>query len=241
MQTKQQLRDRIWETLQHRGVVRFPGAVGRIPNFEGAAEAAQLACRLQVWQGAGVLKCNPDSPQLPLRRAALREGKTIYMAVPRLRQERCFIELDPRRLGQRAGDAATIRGAFKYGRPVTVDELRCIDLVICGSVAVNRGGARVGKGGGYSDLEYALALAAGKLSRDTPILTTVHPLQLVEEAIPREVHDIPVNYVVTPEELIETRTSLPRPDGIYWKLLPAEKMEAIPALRKMIALLRNLA
>jgi len=233
--TKQELRERIWEALQRRGVARFPGAVGRIPNFDGATRAAELVRRLQVWQQARAIKCNPDSPQLPLRQAALRGGKTIYMAVPRLRQERCFIELDPQRLGRRASAAATIRGAFKYGRPVTVDELRCIDLVVCGSVAVNRGGARVGKGGGYSDLEYALALAAGKLSRDTPILTTVHPLQVVEEAIPREVHDIPVDYIVTPEEVIETHTSLPRPESIYWKLLPPEKIEAIPALRRMAA------
>lgn len=62
-----------------------------------------------------------------------------------------------------------------------VDELRPIDRVIWGSVAVNRGGARVGKGGGYSDLEYALAFAAGKLSGDTPILTTIHALQLIDE------------------------------------------------------------
>lgn len=235
MTTKQEIRDRVWDILQRRGVARFPGAVGRIPNFDGATQAAELARRLQVWHQASVLKCNPDSPQLPLRQAALREGKTLYMAVPGLRQERCFIELDPRRLGQRAGAAATIRGAFKYGRSVTFDELRPIDLVICGSVAVNREGARVGKGGGYSDLEYALAFAAGKLSRDTPILTTVHSLQLIAETIPREVHDIPVDYMVTPEEVIETRTSLPRPEGIYWKLLPPEKIEAMPALRRIAA------
>jgi 5-formyltetrahydrofolate cyclo-ligase len=239
--TKQQIRDRIWETLQRRGVALFPGAVGRIPNFDGATQAAELALGLRVWRQASALKCNPDSPQLPLRRAALREGKTLYMAVPRLRQERCFIELDPDRLGPRADAAATIRGSFRYGRQVTVDELRPIDLVVCGSVAVNRGGARLGKGGGYSDLEYALAFAAGKLSSDTPILTTVHSLQLIEEDIPREVHDIPVDYIVTPEGVIETQTSLPRPEGIYWKLLPPEKIDAIPALRKMAAHLPDLA
>lgn len=174
-----------------------------------------------------------------MRQAALREGKTIYMAVPRLRQKRCFIDLDPERLGRRAGAAATIRGSFRYGRSVTVDELQPVDLMICGSVAVNREGARVGKGG-YSYLEYALAFAAGELSSDTPILTTVHPLQLIEEAIPREVHDIPVDYIVTPEQVIETHTSLPRPEGIYWKLLPSEKIEAIPAIREMAAHLSDL-
>jgi 5-formyltetrahydrofolate cyclo-ligase len=240
VQTKQQIRECIWETLQRRGVVRFPGAVGRIPNFDGATQAVVLVRRLQVWHRASVLKCNPDSPQLSLRQAALREGKTVYMAVPRLRQERCFIELDPQRLGRRASAAATIRGAFRYGRQVTVDELRPIDLVVCGSVGVNRSGARIGKSGGYSDLEYALALGAGKLASDTPVLTTVHALQLIDEDIPREVHDIPVDYIVTPQEVIETHTSLPRSEAIYWKLLPPEKLEAIPALRKMAAYLPHL-
>jgi 5-formyltetrahydrofolate cyclo-ligase len=102
------------------------------------------------------------------------------------------------------------------------------------------GAARAGKGSGYSDLEHALAFTVGKLSRDTPILTTVHSLQLIEEAIPREVHDIPVDYIATREQVIETHTSLPRPKGIYWKLLPPEKIEAIPALRRMAAHLPDL-
>jgi len=96
------------------------------------------------------------------------------------------------------------------------------------------GAARAGKGG-YSDLEYALAFTAGSLSSDTPSLTTVHPLQLIEEAIPRVVHDIPVDYIATREQVIETHTSLPRPKGIYWKLLAPEKIETIPALLKMVA------
>lgn len=239
MTSKQEIRERIWESMQRRGVARFPGAVGRIPNFDGAPQAAELVRGLEVWQRARVLKCNPDSPQLPLRRAALREGKTVYMAVPRLREERCFIELDPERLGRRASSAATIRGAFTHGRLVTVDELKPVDLVVCGSVAVNPEGARLGKGGGYSDLEYALAFASGKLSSDTPILTTVHRLQLIEEMIRRVVHDIPVDYIVTPERILETHTRLPRPEGIYWDLLPPDKIEAIPTLRAMAARYRR--
>jgi hypothetical protein len=50
-----------------------------------------------------------------------------------------------------------------------------------------------------------------------------------------------VDYIVTPQEVIETHTSLPRPQGIYWKLLPQEKMEAMPALRAMAAHLPDLS
>ena len=53
-------------------------------------------------------------------------------------------------------------------------ELQPVDLVVCGSVAVNREGARVGKGGGFSDLELALLVEAGLIGPETVVATTVH-------------------------------------------------------------------
>jgi hypothetical protein len=44
-------------------------------------------------------------------------------------------------------------------------------------------------------------------------------------------HDIPLSAIVTPDEIIEIESHLPRPGGIYWKILPAEKIEAIPVLK----------
>lgn len=226
---KAKVREQVWALLEKRGVARFPGARGRIPNFVGAERCAEQLEKIEAWQKARVLKVNPDSPQTAIRRRALEEGKTIYMAVPRLRQEKCFLELDPRRL-PRPGKAASIRGASQYGRPVGLEEMPRVDLVVCGSVVVNRRGERLGKGGGYSDLEFALGREAGLLSEATPILTTVHPLQLVEEELPWRPHDIPVDYIVTPEEVIRTRPARRRPPGILWDFLDEEKIAAIPIL-----------
>ena len=61
---------------------------------------------------------------------------------------------------------------------------------------------------------------------------TVHPLQIVREALPWRVHDIPVDYIVTPEEIIRTEPVHPRPRGILWEFLPEEKIAAIPILRQ---------
>jgi 5-formyltetrahydrofolate cyclo-ligase len=111
-------------------------------------------------------------------------------------------------------------------------EVQTIDLIICGSVAVNRQGARVGKGGGYSDLEFALLTEEKKVGLHTPIVTSVHPLQIINGQIPMTEHDIPLSAIVTPSEIIEVSSTPPRPKGIYWEMLPAEKITAIPVLKK---------
>ena len=231
---KQKLRERIWTLLERRHVARFPFLVtGRIPNFLGAEQAAARAAALPEWQSARRLKCNPDAAQRALRLRALREGKIVFMAVPRLTDERCFLRLDPTRLGTRLAQAATIKGAAQLGEPVTPKELGHIDLVVAGSVAVNTRGARVGKGGGYSDLEFALARAAGAVDARTPVLTTVHALQVLNADIPMTPHDVPVDLVVTPERVIRTRTSFAKPEGIRRQELSAEQLEAMPVLRQL--------
>ena len=85
---------------------------------------------------------------------------------------------------RRAALAASIAGACRYGRAVSPREMRPVDLVVCGSVGVGRDGARLGKGGGYCDLEYGLLREEGKVRESTPILTTVHPLQILDRAHP---------------------------------------------------------
>jgi 5-formyltetrahydrofolate cyclo-ligase len=70
-------------------------------------------------------------------------------------------------------------------RKVGVEEMQPVDLIICGSVAVNRRGVRLGKGAGYSDIELALLQEAGLMRPETTIVTTVHPLQVVNRVTPR--------------------------------------------------------
>src|SRR5262245_20369071 len=133
--TKDAIRHKVWTRVTAAGVARFPGAHGRIPNFVGAERAAKLLTQLTIWKRAKVVKFDLAAPQMALRRAALRDGKIIYLTVPGLRSERCFLELDPARLSGLAWRAASLRGALRYGRPVAPHELHPIDLVLVGSVA----------------------------------------------------------------------------------------------------------
>ena len=239
MKPKDEIRKAIWTLLQNQKVARFPGAEGRIPNFIGAEACAKRLAETSYWKKAKTLKINPDSPQRAIRQQALAEGKTIYMAVPRLRSEKPFIELDPKKLKCSPYVASSIKGAGQYGRPVTLKEVPKIDLVVCGSVAVNKKGARVGKGGGYSDLEFALLTESKKIGAQTAVVTSIHPLQIIDDGIPMTEHDIPLSAMVTPTEVIELRPPFPRPKGIYWNMLGGEKIDEIPLLKKRAAQIRS--
>jgi 5-formyltetrahydrofolate cyclo-ligase len=230
--TKDAIRHKVWTRVTVAGVARFPVAYGRVPNFNGAERAARLVCQLAIWKRAQVVKFDPSAPQVVLRRAALRDGKTVYMGVPGLRSERCFVEVDPARLGSRPWRAVSLRAALALGRLLAPHELHAVDLVFVGSVAVSRQGARVGRGNGASDLEYALLRQSGKVREYTPVVTTVHPLQIVDDRIPMRAHDVPVDFLITPEQVVAAPTLYPRPRGILWNLLPDERIRAMPILRK---------
>ena len=220
MDAKKSVRERVWALLEREGASRFPGARGRIPNFRDAEAAAARLAELPEWQSAQAVKSNPDAPQLPVRRAARKDGKTLYMAVPRLRDEKPFVRVrsDP-----------TIKRALAEGEPVAVGEMEPIDLVVCGTVAVNPAGVRIGKGGGYSDLEFALLVEEGLVGERTTIVTTVHPLQVLDEELPETEHDFRVDLIVTPDEVVRTPGGN-RPPGILWDHLDPEKIDAIPVL-----------
>ena len=204
MRSKDDVLEAVWTAMELARASHTKKVHDKIPYFRGAQEAAERVFSLPAWQNAKVLKGNPDKAQRPLRQRALEEGKVLYMAVPRLKQEQCFIELDPGVLEVSPKEAATISGAFRHGQSVFVEEMRPVDLVISGSVAVNRLGTRVSKGGGYADLEYGLAITAGI-----------------------------VDYVATPEEVIHCSREMPRPTGIYWEDLNESKISKIPVLQKL--------
>ena len=229
------MRDRIWARLEQEGAVKPPGkAVGKIPNFVGAEAASGRLAALPSWQSARVLKANPDKAQRAVRAKALAEGKVLYMAVPRLADELPFYLLDPEHLSLSPQEASSKEGAAKAGRKVAAGELRPVDLVICGSVAVNRKGVRIGKGGGFSDLEVAFLVEAGVLRPDTVIATTVHPLQVVDEPLPETTHDFRVDIIATPDEVIWC-SEPHRPPGILWQHLPAAKIAEVPVLATLAA------
>ena len=237
LRAKAGLRDEIWAALRAAKVTRFPGPEGRIPNFVGAEAAAERLRGTGAWQSAATVKANPDSPQWPVRQRALEDGKLVFMAVPRLAEPEPFFLLDPEHLAGSPREASSIKGASKSARPVGLDRLEPVDLVVAGTVAAGLDGARLGKGGGFSDLEFAVASEAGLIGYMTVVVTTVHEVQVLPAGeIPTAEHDVRLDLIVTPERIIECRPSKGRrrpPGRIRWDELTEEKIAAIPLLAQL--------
>lgn len=229
-QAKQEARERTWSLLEGEGAAP-PGVHGHIPNFVGADRAAERLAELEAWRAAAVVKSNPDKAQLPVRVRALNDGKLLYMAVPRLATPNPFYLLDPDSLTTPFESAVTSGGAADAAPTIGVEDMRPVDLIVCGSVAVNRRGARIGKGAGYADIEVALLAEAGLIGPQTTIVTTVHHLQVVDEELPEKAHDFSLDLIVTPDEVIECGPPR-RPTGIMREELSNEMVRSIPVLER---------
>lgn len=232
MSAKDDVRAHVYAEIRAVGAARFPGVEGRIPNFVGAEAAAARLADTPGWAAARVLKCNPDSPQRPVRHRALKDGKIVVVAVPKLASERPFLVLDPATLPPGSlWEASSIVGADRLGRPATPEEVPRLDAIVTGCVGVTTSGARCGKGGGYSDLEFAVLVELGLVAPDVPIWTTVHDVQEVAPgAFPVEAHDITLDAWVTPTRVVACPDRPPRPTGLLWDRLDDDQLGAMPAL-----------
>ncbi len=225
--SKDDIRKYIWDLLERTNVADFPRPVhGRIPNFKGSDKAALRLSELEEFKRAKVIKVNPDSPQSHVRYLALKAGKTVLVPTPRLRGQ--FNLLDPSKIDD-LREASTIRGMGKYAELIDVESAPTIDLVVAGSVAVTERGDRIGKGEGYSELEWAMLREMGKVNDDTPVATTVHDLQIVD-CIPVMPYDVPVDIIATPTRVIRAPRR-EKPKGLLLEFLTKEKINETPYLK----------
>lgn len=233
---KDKLRNSIWTALSEKGI-SIGETFHAIPDFIGSDRAAELLTEIDEWKTAKVMMACPDVPQIPVRYNALKDGMTVYMAIPKLVDEKCFVELKRETiLEQKATleEVSTWQGAMKYGKPVSFQEMLEVDITVTGCVAVTRSGGRTGKGAGFADLEYSLMRKFNKITDKTPVITTVHPLMIVpEERLPLQKHDTYLTMIATPDEIIRIDRDRPQPK-LDWSFVKPDQFETIPILRKLL-------
>lgn len=234
-------RERIWAALRDvaRPDSRFHWDFSSfICDFEGSDRATERVRGLDAWRDAERVFVTPDNSTERLRRAAMIDGKSLLVTTYGIR--RGFLLLDAATVAAaEVSYAATLDGLDVYARPVTLAELQDgppLRVLVTGGSAVSRNGIRFGKGHGYFDLEWAMLSEIGLTDAQSEVVDVVHDCQYVDSDLEPEVHDVAVDWIVTPTRAIHV-DGLQRPPGrVFWDLLVGTELEHLPPIDELRAM-----
>lgn len=232
---KDDIRKKVWSYLDKNQLSLLFSPYKKISNFKGADEAGDRIATLDVFKNAQNVKVDPDKPLQQARYVTLKAGKTLFVPTPRQRtgilsQIQLPEECDEETLSK----YSTRQGVEESSISIGLDDSVKIDLAVIGCVAVSPKGWRIGKGFGFSDLEYAMLASVGAVNPEVPVVTVVHDSQVLD--LPEslfDVHDVAVDYIVTPTRVIQCSGAKPRPAGILWSLLSSDRLERIRILKRL--------
>jgi 5-formyltetrahydrofolate cyclo-ligase len=235
-------RERIWAALRRVGRPdsRFHWDFSSfIADFAGSDAATARVLELPAWREAAEVFITPDNSTELLRRAAISAGKTLLTTTYGIR--RGFLRLEAGVVpAHEISYAATLDGMDRYATSVSLTRLeggQPLRLLVTGGSAISRNGIRFGKGHGYFDLEWAMLSEIGLTSDESEIVDIVHDLQVVDEVLAGEPHDVPVDWIVTPERTIHVPDCGRERGRVRWELLPGTEHEHLPPIGELRAML----
>lgn len=197
---RERLRRRIWHLMEEAGVLTFPLEVfGRVPNFIGAEQAAELLAQQPEFERAKVIFVSPDHVLRRVRELVLESGKVLAVSLPRksARHSKCPLLQITERKAVKA--AANIDNFLRYGQPLSSP----VDLAVLSSVVADRLGNRITPRREFGDREWQMLVDSGFVHEGTKIATIVHPLQLADDLVKWITdEDVKAHLIVTPEEVI---------------------------------------
>lgn len=159
-----------------------------------AGLAAQLDALLDV-HGARSVSCflstTTEPGTMPFVQAAVRRGIRVLLPISRADGLLDWAVAD---------DSAPV-GEGLFGLPEPTGEVlgpiavNDVDLMLIPAAAVDRDGTRLGWGRGYFDK------TLGSMERRPPVYAVIYDSEVLD-SLPREVHDQPVDGIVTPTQTI---------------------------------------
>ncbi|XP_023244890.1 methenyltetrahydrofolate synthase domain-containing protein [Copidosoma floridanum] len=241
VKTKQSFREKMWVHMAKEKLTRsFRSLCSRIPFFNGYDEATKRLTELNEYKEAKLLMISPDKPQESVIIASLQQKKEVLIPRPRLLSGLFYRVKSAADLPEEEAKDVVVRYDIKQVQtPINFHskDLK-VDMLVLGSVCVNKAGYRIGEGEGFVDLEYAILSKMKAVDENTIIVTTVHDCQILDD-LPNELfepHDVAVDVIITPTQTIVVNPKLKRPNDIIWSNISEKRLERIPILKEIKAL-----
>ncbi|XP_003246078.1 uncharacterized protein LOC100160598 isoform X2 [Acyrthosiphon pisum] len=237
--SKKDIRQKVWEFMEENSLVIFPKpCFNRIPNFKGCNNVSLLLEKLEEFKKAKTVQVTPDKAQETARFLTLNWGKRLLVPLLRLKEGLLqnvslpFAEPSAKMLRS----ASTQKGLRKWGNKlITLDQNNDvhIDMIILGSVAVDKKGRRIGIGNGFCDLEFVILSSMNMVTDNTVVVTIVHDVQ-VFDTLPTDIfkpYDVPVDIIITSNEIIRVENRLDRPKDVFWNYISKRRLLEMPPLQ----------
>ncbi|XP_025206478.1 uncharacterized protein LOC112602557 isoform X2 [Melanaphis sacchari] len=237
--SKKDIRQKVWEFMEENLLVIFPKpCFNRIPNFKGCNNVSLLLEKLDEFKKAKTVQVTPDKAQETARFLTLNWGKRLLVPLLRLKEGLLqnvslpFAEPSAKMLRS----ASTQKGLRKWGNKlITLDQNNDIhiDMIILGSVAVDKKGRRIGIGNGFCDLEFVILSSMNMVTDNTVVVTIVHDVQ-VFDTLPNDIfkpYDVPVDIIITSNEIIRVENRLDRPKDVFWNYISKRRLLEMPPLQ----------
>uniref|UniRef100_A0A0K2UMM2 Uncharacterized protein n=2 Tax=Lepeophtheirus salmonis TaxID=72036 RepID=A0A0K2UMM2_LEPSM len=241
-------REWMWDFLERSSSIlsNFPRpCYGEIPNYQNSKSAAILFSRSKTFESAKVVLLSPSASLTYMRELCLRSKKVIYFRQTDFKTDQFLWRVDPNKLKKDVDYvlASTTRGLKTFGKPIKCRKKffhEKIDLVIVGSVAVNKSGARIDTGTGQTDLEWAILHELGVVeAKNITVATIVDCVQILDESVlPNSVmqkQDLPADVIVTKKCITHVKNRFKKPDkGILPNLCSNEMLKQYPAIKHFV-------
>lgn len=199
------------------------------PDFPGSEVFPRVIMSLPFYKGDNPVYITPDNCGDHLRTHFIKEHRPL-MATVHIGLGYHFFAPGSVPAGQERF-AGTLDGGLIFGANVDLEYLMRLprpDFYVTGCGAINRKGARWGKGHGYGDVHWAIFNEAGLVDQSTPVVVCTHDFCVVDDEIPLSDTDLTADWIITPKQVIEVKDPLPKPSsGVNDSLLSAEFAEEL--------------
>ncbi|MRG60985.1 5-formyltetrahydrofolate cyclo-ligase [Agromyces sp. CFH 90414] len=176
-----ELRERRRNMPAHERELATEGFTARLQELVGSTDARSLSCYLSM----------PSEPDTrPFVNWA--EARGIRVLFPVTRDDGLLDWTVGEAQTERLGPTGVPEAEGDLLGPMAIND---VDLIIVPAAAVDATGMRLGWGRGYFDK------TLGSMGKCPPVYAVVFDGEFVE-SVPREVHDQPVNGVVTPTRIV---------------------------------------
>ncbi|MBU0967683.1 MAG: 5-formyltetrahydrofolate cyclo-ligase [Proteobacteria bacterium] len=196
-----------------------------------SGRTAELLRRDTAYRSARQVFVSPVPSLQQVRINCLLDGKELIVPAPGLKDG--FYLLKPYSIPfQQLPYSVTLKGFAKAGQRMTRPEVEslAVSLLVTDAVAVDRQGNRLGDGLGFFDLSVAILTTMGAISRDALVATCIHEEQMVEQPLPIACWDVPIDIIVTEQQVFRTEQVSASPRSIFWEHLPDRKIRKITPL-----------